>query len=420
MRFIYSLFIYLYNFAINFAAFFNNRKAKLWVDGRKDVFNLISNFTKTNSKPIIWVHCASLGEFEQGRPFIEYVHKNMSNYSILLTFFSPSGYEIRKNFSQADFICYLPIDTQINAKRFIQIVNPEKVVFVKYEYWFNFINQIHKKQIPLYVISAILRPNQHFFKPYGFWFLKHLKYVNLFFTQNSTTTQLLAKNNIKQVIQCGDTRFDRVLKIASQQVEFPIINTFVANCKEKNVIVAGSTWTEDEVFLERLLKSNSNLKLIIVPHEIHSSNIKSIQQLFANHSVEIYSQTSEERLIDAKVLIIDTIGMLSKIYRYGKFAYIGGGFGAGIHNILEAVAYNIPVVFGPKYLKFDEAVSLINLKGAFSFSTQEQLNNIVNQLLNDNNFYNKTCDICSAYVNENIGATDVIVKNIFGTKNEKN
>jgi len=408
MRYIYNFFIYCYYFGIKIASLFNNRKAKLFISGRNEQFSKLIHFTENNNKPIILIHCASLGEFEQGRPLIEKIKTNYTQYSIILTFFSPSGYEVRKDYKMADYVCYLPIDTIKNAKKIVKIIKPQKTIFVKYEFWFNLLYQLHKNKIPIYFISTIFRSNQHFFKFYGKWFLKHIKYAKIFFTQNQETTNLLTKYNIR-ASTCGDTRFDRVFDIAQQKKQNDKIENFVND--KLITIVAGSTWKDDELLLEKLLKERENIQLIIAPHEVDESHIQFLSNIFSSFGVQLYSENNISNI--NRVLIINTIGILSSLYRYSKFSYIGGGFGAGIHNILEPLAYGKPVIFGPKYQKFDEAKTIIYQQGSFSINNFEQLLTLSNKLITDKLFYKETCKICSQFVNLNIGATEKILLEIF-------
>ncbi len=409
MRKIYTLFIFLYGGFIRFFSFFNH-KALLWVKGRNNLFASIEMFKATCNKPIVWIHCASLGEFEQGRPVLEEMKKNDSSLAFVVSFFSPSGYEIRKNYSEADFVCYLPLDTKANAKRFIQLINPKIAIFVKYEYWFNYMHWLKKEKIPLYVVSAIFRPNQHFFKSWGRWFSSQLNSVTHFYVQNQASCNLLSSIGLENFTLCGDTRFDRVYEISKSVKSFPRIDIFTST-KDK-IIVVGSSWLPDEELLLELKQQNQNLKYIIAPHEITPSHLAQLKKMYEPFQVAFYTSSTEDEIANSSVLVIDTIGMLSQLYRYGDIAYIGGGFGTGIHNILEAAVYHIPVVFGPKYQKFEEAVSLIEQKGAFSISNSKELQQEMNRLLNDEIYYSETCAICKEYVSKNLGATAVIVSDL--------
>jgi 3-deoxy-D-manno-octulosonic-acid transferase len=407
MSFVYNLVIWLYLGIIYFASVFNN-KARLWLKGRKNLFNKISGEIGSQEK-IIWIHAASLGEFEQGRPVIEGLRQSKTEYKILLTFFSPSGYEIRKNYSGADYIYYLPVDTIINARRFVNIVKPRIVVFVKYEFWFNYINVLHQQNIPLFIISAIFRHDQHFFCWYGGWFRKMLKKVSFFFVQNQNSLDLLRSVGIENALISGDTRFDRVYESARIARQFPLVEKFKAG---KKILLLGSSWPEDEELILTTIKDFDDLKIIIAPHEVHESRIISIKDNFKQLRTERYSRINEDSVSNFEVLIIDSIGILSGIYRYCDIAFIGGGFGKGIHNILEAVTFGKPVIFGPNYHRFNEAVRLIDFGGAFTVSNQSELSNFLQQLLNDVSRYLEVSAICTEYIENNRGATNLILNHV--------
>ena len=375
MHFLYNISIYLYYIIIFLVSIFND-KAKNWIRGRKNIFDQLQQNIDPSQK-IIWFHAASLGEFEQGRPVIESFRSKYPNYKILLTFFSPSGYEIRKDYKQADFVYYLPIDSRKNARKFIQIVNPNIAVFIKYEFWFNYINELHKNSIPIFTISAIFRNEQHFFKPYGAWFRSMLGKITYLFVQNQESLDLLKSIQLKNAIISGDTRFDRVYTIAKQTMNFPLIQKFVG---QHQILLAGSTWPPDENIINQLLLENQKLKLIIAPHEVQEERIKSLQKLFDTRKIIRYSEANETSIESADVLIIDQIGILSGIYQYCDVGYVGGGFGNGIHNILEAVTFGKPVIFGPNYQKFKEAVDLIDLGGVFTVSNETNITSVFSKL----------------------------------------
>lgn len=405
MPLLYNTGIYFYHLMIRVSALFNT-KAKTWVNGRKDIFSRLKT-TIDPEKPLVWFHAASLGEFEQGRPVIEAFRKAFPDYKILLTFFSPSGYEIRKNYESADYIFYLPIDSPSNARQFINIVNPSLAVFIKYEFWFNYIRQIHKNRIPMFVISAIFRKEQHFFKWYGGWFRNQLKSVNQFFVQNEASKNLLESIGINQVNVSGDTRFDRVASIAAQQKENAIAATFASG---NRVILGGSTWPPDEKLLLNYLQHKpQHTKLIIAPHEIHKEHLSAIETMFEQFKTIRYSGADANDLKIANVLIIDGMGFLSSLYRYCDVAYIGGGFGKGIHNILEAVTFGKPVIFGPNYHKFSEAVNLIQKGGGFAIQNETEAKSTLDQLLNDRHYYQQASGICKSFITENTGATNQIL-----------
>lgn len=385
-----------------------NKKAKLWVNGRKNVFKKLSEKID-NKSTFIWVHCASLGEFEQGRPLIEYLKTHYPQYQILLTFFSPSGFEIRKNYQFADVVTYLPIDTKTNARKLIKLVNPKLVFFIKYEFWYNYLRQLHLNNIPFFLISGIFRPKHYFFKWYGSWFRMQLKRFTFFYVQDAISEQLLNAIDITNVLICGDTRFDRVKTITENPQQFPEIEQFI---KHKKTFVAGSTWPQDENIIASLIKHFSdNFNYIIVPHEISDNHINSLIKLLPKPCCK-YSELLTNKTNTAPILIIDKIGLLSQIYQYATICYVGGGFGAGIHNILEPATHGKPVIFGPKYHKFLEAVNLLNLRGAFTINNSHDLINIVNNLLKDNKLYEQTCAISANYIKENTGVTEKIMAHL--------
>jgi len=408
MRLIYNLSIHLLNILIDFAAAFN-LKARKWVQGRRGQFKKLRKEIDKNER-IIWFHCASLGEFEQGRPVMEAVRKNYSDHKILLTFFSPSGYEVRKNATEADFVFYLPLDTAANARKFIEIARPRIAVFVKYEFWFNCISELSKNKIPTLVVSAIFRPSQYFFKPWGFWSLGHLQKITHFFVQDEQSLELLHKVKIYHADIGGDTRFDRVLQLASENWSCPEVETFGLN---QQVIVAGSTWPADEdILLEMLKNTTSNFRLILAPHEVSKTRIDQVLKKFKDFSPQRYSKFDATDNNGIKVMIIDNMGMLSYLYRYAKIAYVGGGFGVGIHNLLEAVTYGIPVIFGPNYQKFREASKLKEIGGGFPISNAADGIEIINQLANDSSKYRESADAALTYVKKNSGATQMILDKV--------
>ncbi len=402
MNVFYNLAIYLYGFFIHCASFFNE-KAALWVKGRKDWEAKLKSVLQ-GSNAVIWFHCASLGEFEQGRPLIEKIKIKYPQSKILLTFFSPSGYEIRKNYSGADVVFYLPLDTVYNARTFIDIVKPERVFFVKYEFWFNYLRELKNRNIPTYLISAIFRREQHFFSSIGKWSRQGLDTYKHIFVQDENSLSLLNEFGYNNVIVAGDTRFDRVNKLVAKAKKYDLIQVFKG---EIPLVLAGSTWQADEDILASL--SLTNFKLIIAPHEISESNLGSLMQKFSKYNPVRYSEANDASLKNARVLIIDNIGMLSSLYGYASIAYIGGGFGKGIHNVLEAAAYGMPVLFGPNYQKFQEAVELIQLKAAYSVNSTEELKEKLNLFLNDSVLLKETSLVSKKYVEQKTGATDIIL-----------
>jgi 3-deoxy-D-manno-octulosonic-acid transferase len=385
-----------------------NKKADQWIKGRKNLFERISGEIGS-SENIIWFHAASLGEFEQGRPVIEAFRQLNPTYKILLTFFSPSGFEVRKKYSGADFIYYLPLDTKKNARKFIRLVRPKIAIFIKYEFWFNYISELYRLQIPLFTISAIFREDQHFFKWYGGWFRKKLEKITYFFVQDQNSLELLKSIGINQVMRSGDTRFDRVFELSKRTTEFPIMDLFKTG---KKILLLGSSWPPDEELIQKAIEDRNDLKIIIAPHEVHESRIASIESKFSHLNLIRYTKADENSVRLADILIIDTIGILSGLYHYCDIAFIGGGFGKGIHNILEAVTFGKPVIFGPNYQKFKEAIDLIRFEGAFSVKNSDELSAIINRLLNDSNFYKKSSETCVEFVIKNCGATGQILKKI--------
>ena len=407
MTLFYLAGIKIYHLLIAIASMFNP-KARFWIRGRKGIFRKLKKELSSNEK-IAWFHCASLGEFEQGRPLIEAFKGKYSDYKILLTFYSPSGYEIRKNYEGADYIYYLPLDTPQNAKQFLNIVNPKVVFFIKYEFWYFFIKEIGKRHIPLYLVSGIFRKNQRFFKKYAFRSKKMLSEFKHFFVQNKESADLLKSIELNNVSVTGDTRFDRVYSIAKNSKNLPLIEEFKENNK---LLIAGSTWKPDEdLIIKYLNESKSDLKFIIAPHEIHPENIERIiKSINANLKSLKYSEANNENITDAKVLIIDNIGLLSSLYKYGDIAYIGGGFGKGIHNTLEAATFGMPLLFGPNYIKFNEAIEMIKAGGAFSITEYNELKNKIDSLISHKQETANASKITSNYVENKQGATEKILK----------
>ncbi len=409
MILLYQTGIFIYSLLIRIFSLFND-KAKLFVIGRKNWENYLSSKIEKGSK-YVWVHCASLGEFEQGRPVIEEIKKQYSEYKIFLTFFSPSGFEIRKSYNFADIVAYLPIDTKKNAKRFVKLVKPEKVFFVKYEFWYFYISELKNNNIPLYVISANFRENQQFFKntPWGRWYRGILSHFEHIFVQSESSAKLLESVGVNNCTVSGDTRFDRVASIAASSKNIPVVEKFRDN---KPLVVAGSTWKPDEELLAAFIDQNPEVKFIIAPHEVSAVNINRLQQMLKTPAV-LFSQVTESGIEHFQVLIIDSVGILSSLYKYGKIAYIGGGFGVGIHNILEAATFGLPIIFGPNYLKFKEAVDLKTLGGAFPVSGFKELETVLNRLLGIDKDLEVASQICKDYVSKNVGSTKLIIKKVF-------
>lgn len=405
MRFFYNIGVRFYGFSIFIASFFHAKAAK-WRNGRKDIFERLQQSIGNSTQPIAWFHCASLGEFEQGRPVIETFRNKFPQYKILLTFFSPSGYEVRKDYKEADYVFYLPLDTPANAKRFIAIVKPFCAVFIKYEFWFNYLNELHTRKIPSFLVSAKFREDQYFFKSTGAWFRKYLHFYNTLFVQDENSEALLKSIGINNAIVCGDTRFDRVIAISQQPFSDEIAEQF----KKQNLLwICGSTWEEDEKLIfpvfEKLVQSGQKLKLLMAPHDVSESRIKNIQNKYPE--AIRYSQKTENT--EATILILDKMGLLAYLYRYGDIAYVGGGFGKGIHNLTEVSVYGIPVLFGPNHKKFTEAEELLKRGGGFSISTTEELDAISTKLLTDSS-YRKSCgDSGLSYILSGKGATPKII-----------
>lgn len=402
MRFAYQIFVFLFHFGLYLASLFNP-KAKKWVQGRKNWRKRLKDQLQ-GKQNCIWVHCASLGEFEQARPFIEKVKSEYPSYSIVLSFFSPSGYEQRKNYEFADVVIYLPMDFKKDAKDFIEIINPQFVVFIKYEYWFNYLKELEKRKIPTFLLSGIFWKDSLFFKGYGKWFAKQLSAFEHFFVQNEASAILLRSIAYENSSVCGDSRFDRVIELPKENFQPQALEEFAPH---KNAIIFGSSWEKENEFAVKLAQAHPKQKIIIVPHEIDTAKVNKLKSRFSN--AELWSEIETKSLSESQVLIIDSIGVLSKIYRYGKIAVIGGGFGAGIHNILEAAVYGCPLLFGPNYQRFQEAVDLIGLNAAFSVHNYNEFEAKVQELLNKPDFYQRASDAAEKYVKENSGATERIV-----------
>jgi len=373
MHLLYNLSIRFFGLMMRLMSLFNT-KAKQWLTGRNNWEISLTEKIK-NDSDFIWFHCSSLGEFEQGRPIIEALKKR--GEKVILTFFSPSGYENLKNFNGAYHVCYIPLDTTYNAKKWMELINPKVILFVKYEFWYNFILQAKKGNIPLFLISGIFRDDHYFFKSYGKWFAKQLMSFAHFFVQDEKSMELLRTIGIKHVSLSGDTRFDRVIDISLNPKEMSDIESF---CSEGITIVAGSTWPEDENLLLQLLDHHNNLKIILVPHDVFEERIQKLL-VKTNKKAVLYSQINSGIL--SRILIIDKVGFLSSIYKYGQIAYIGGGFGKGIHNTLEAAIYGVPVIFGPNYQKFKEAINMVEQNSAFSIKNFDELNERISMLLNE-------------------------------------
>lgn len=412
MTLLYNIAMLIYQSFIWLASKFNNNKATLFLSGRENVFALLEQ-KRLPGEHYVWFHAASLGEFEQGRPIMESLKNSHPEFKILLTFFSPSGYEVRKDYQGADIICYLPMDMSWNVKRFLDIVQPDCAIFIKYEFWMNYLLELKKRQIKTYIVSAIFRESQLFFRSYGGFYRRLLKSFTHLFVQNDESVRLLHSIGFDNVTKVGDTRFDRVADIAAKSKDLPIVQAFKSDAK---VLIAGSSWPNDENILLPYFNQNFPLKLIIAPHEIDEEHLQSIISQLKRPYIR-YSQATIENVKEADCLIIDCFGLLSSIYRYGEIAYIGGGFGVGIHNILEAAVYGIPVIFGPNFRKFQEAVDLQQKGGAFVIENYESFSQIMSEFLEENSsLYSSACKVSNDYSQANKGATSKVVNAIFSQR----
>ena len=417
---IYNIVIYFVLWGIAIASLFNEKVRKMW-RGEREAFKILKQKVDPNAK-YIWFHAASLGEFEQGRPLMERIRKEYPQYKILLTFYSPSGYEVRKNYEGADIICYMPVDTRLNAIRFLRLVRPVMAFFIKYEFWSNFLHILKHRNIPTYSVSSIFREDQVFFKWYGRSYAGVLKCFTRFFVQNEESKRLLEGIGIKDVDVVGDTRFDRVLQIKEAAKQLPICEAFrtgVASSQSADVphtgfkvFVAGSSWPPDENIFIPFFNEHKDWRLLIAPHVIAEEHLKLILSLIKDKKVVRYTQTTPEEAAEADVLIIDCFGLLSSMYNYGDVAYIGGGFGVGIHNTLEAAVWNMPVIFGPNNKKFQEAQGLLKSGGGFEINTYEDFSGLMNSLMNDEAFLKQAGDKAGAFVAHLAGATDKVLASV--------
>ena len=417
---IYNIVIYFVLWGIAIASLFNEKVRKMW-RGEREAFKILKQKVDPNAK-YIWFHAASLGEFEQGRPLMERIRKDYPQYKILLTFYSPSGYEVRKNYEGADIICYMPVDTRLNAIRFLRLVRPVMAFFIKYEFWSNFLHILKHRNIPTYSVSSIFREDQVFFKWYGRNYAGVLKCFTRFFVQNEESKRLLDGIGIKDVDVVGDTRFDRVLQIKEAAKQLPICEAFrtgVASSQSADVphtdfkvFVAGSSWPPDENIFIPFFNEHKDWRLLIAPHVIAEEHLKLILSLIKDKKVVRYTQTTPEEAAEADVLIIDCFGLLSSMYNYGDVAYIGGGFGVGIHNTLEAAVWNMPVIFGPNNKKFQEAQGLLKSGGGFEINTYENFSGLMNSLMNDEAFLKQAGDKAGAFVAHLAGATDKVLASV--------
>lgn len=417
---IYNVVIYFVLWGIAIASLFNEKVRKMW-RGEREAFKILKQKVDPNAK-YIWFHAASLGEFEQGRPLMERIRKDYPQYKILLTFYSPSGYEVRKNYEGADIICYMPVDTRLNAIRFLRLVRPVMAFFIKYEFWSNFLHILKYRNIPTYSVSSIFREDQVFFKWYGRSYAGVLKCFTRFFVQNEESKRLLEGIGITAVDVVGDTRFDRVLQIKEAAKQLPICEAFrtgVASSQSADVphhdfkvFVAGSSWPPDENIFIPFFNEHKDWRLLIAPHVIAEEHLKLILSLIKGKKVVRYTQTTPEEAAEADVLIIDCFGLLSSMYNYGDVAYIGGGFGVGIHNTLEAAVWNMPVIFGPNNKKFQEAQGLLKSGGGFEINTYEDFSGLMSSLMNDETFLKQAGDKAGAFVAHLAGATDKVLASV--------
>ena len=440
----YNIAIYIYLIGVAIGSLFNKKIKKMW-RGEREAVDLLKEKVDPTAK-YVWFHAASLGEFEQGRPLIEQLRATHPEYKILLTFFSPSGYEVRKNYEGADIVCYLPLDTIRNARRFLRAVHPVMAFFIKYEFWYNYLHILRHRGVPVYSVSSIFRPGQVFFKWYGRNYAKVLHCITHFFVQNEVSLQLLKGIGIDEATVVGDTRFDRVLQIKEQAKKLPIVEAFKGingkgdackddlsenackgdlsedvckdnlsenGCKGCKVFVAGSSWQPDEDIFIRFFNDHPDRKLIIAPHVIGEDHLAYILDKLQMKAVR-YTQATEQSAAEARCLIIDCFGLLSTIYRYGEIAYVGGGFGVGIHNVPEAAVWGVPVLFGPNNKRFQEAQDLLACKGSFEVTDYDSFNTIISRLISDDKFRHQCGEASANYVKSRSGATDIIMKSVVG------
>lgn len=449
----YNIAIYIYLIGVAIGSLFNKKIKKMW-RGEREAVDLLKEKVDPTAK-YVWFHAASLGEFEQGRPLIEQLRATHPEYKILLTFFSPSGYEVRKNYEGADIVCYLPLDTIRNARRFLRAVHPVMAFFIKYEFWYNYLHILRHRGVPVYSVSSIFRPGQVFFKWYGRNYAKVLHCITHFFVQNEVSLQLLKGIGIDEATVVGDTRFDRVLQIKEQAKKLPIVEAFKGingrgdackdnlsedackgalsedackgdlsenGCKDDlsengskgcKVFVAGSSWQPDEDIFIRFFNDHPDWKLIIAPHVIGEDHLSYILDKLQMKAVR-YTQATEQSAAEARCLIIDCFGLLSTIYRYGEIAYVGGGFGVGIHNVPEAAVWGVPVLFGPNNKRFQEAQDLLACKGSFEVTDYDSFNTIISRLFSDDKFLHQCGEASANYVKSRSGATDIIMKSVVG------
>jgi 3-deoxy-D-manno-octulosonic-acid transferase len=402
----YNIIIYLYLFGVAIYSLFNKKVRKMW-RGERAAIGLLREKVVSDAQ-YVWFHAASLGEFEQGRPLMEQMRREHPEFKILLTFFSPSGYEVRKNYEGADIICYLPLDTPFNARRFLRTIRPVMAFFIKYEFWYNYLHILKHRNVPVYSVSSIFRPGQIFFRWYGRQYSRVLKCFTHFFVQNEVSRELLHSIGIDQVTISGDTRFDRVLQIHDAAKELPLVEAFK---DDHNVFVAGSSWPPDEDIFIRYFNEHLNWKLVIAPHVIDEDHLQQIISKL-NRKVVRYTQATESEAREADVLIIDCFGLLSSIYRYGEVAYVGGGFGVGIHNVLEAAVWGVPVIFGPNNQRFQEAQGLLASEGGFQIKDYDTFCQLMDRFDADKAYLQTIGKKAGSFVAQHAGATATILKGI--------
>lgn len=409
MDFLYNTGISLYKLGVR-AASLKNHKAKQLLEGQARTFSYLKERLTPGTR-YIWIHAASLGEFEQGSPLIEMIKAKQPDAHIVLSFFSPSGYEVRKGYNMVDAVVYLPFDLPENVDKFINLVNPQMAIFIKYEFWGNYLKTLKRRGIPTYLVSAIFRPGQVFFKPWGGMFREVLSCFTTMFVQNAASRTLLNKIGFNNVEVAGDTRFDRVADVRNAAKDFPVVERFVSN--SKFTLVAGSSWQPDEDIIVPYFNSHPGMKLILAPHEFDKERLDALLAKF-KRPVSLYSCASADEMEQCDALVVDCFGILSSLYRYGQVAYVGGGFGAGIHNVNEAAVYGMPVVFGPNHKKFREATDLIACGGGFAIDGDEAFAKVMDKMLSNKAFLEKSGTIADKYIQSHLGATDFVYANIFG------
>lgn len=407
MCFVYSLSIFFYTLSIKIAGLFNH-KARLWTKGRKQWKRKLN---KVSKRPLYWFHCASLGEFEQARPLIEKLKENDRQTGILITFFSPSGFEVKKNYNLADLVMYLPPDSISNAKYFVKTLNIKAAFFIKYEFWFNYLSELKKKQVPAYLIAGVFRNNQLFFRSYGNWFLKKLSTFHFFFVQNENSLKVLQQHGFTNAVVSGDTRYDKVYENAQKAKPVALVKTFKQN---KQIIVVGSSWPAEELILCKFINEHNpeGWKYIIAPHKVDKAHIEEIKKRLRVNTV-LFSEATTENAMQADVLIIDSIGQLSNLYQYGDIAFIGGAFRGALHNILEAATFSLPVIFGPEHQKFPEGQALINAGGAFSIKDYENFKNTFEQLAKSKEALTTSGEKARDFIKKQKGATTLILTHLI-------